>query len=281
MTDADTTERSKLARTIADVFSRLPDVEAIALGGSVSTDNAGADSDIDLYVYVTREMRVATRAEIIHSRASYAEIDNRFWEPGDEWIEAESGIAVDLMYRHPAWIEDQLDRVLVRHEASTGYSTAFWHNVRKSLPLFDRSGWFARLQERAAQPYPEELVRAIVARNHPLLRTNMSSFLHQLEKAVRRNDVVASNDRLTALLASYFDVLFAANRTPHPGEKRLLTLASACEKVPQGMVEHVRALLQATCSADYELLVRASTSLLDDLDRLLLAEGLLDPLRVS
>ncbi|HEX8228586.1 MAG TPA: nucleotidyltransferase domain-containing protein [Chloroflexia bacterium] len=281
MTDSHVTKRFMLAQSISDTFSKLPDVEAITLGGSVSTDNAGADSDIDLYVYVTREIPVATRAEIIHSRASYAEIDNRFWEPGDEWIEAESGIAVDLMYRHPAWIEDQLDRVLVQHEASTGYSTAFWHNVRQALPLFDRNGWFARLQERAAQPYPEELVRAIVARNHPLLRTNMSSFLHQLEKAVRRNDVVASNDRLTALLASYFDILFAANRTPHPGEKRLLTLASACENVPQGMVEHVRTLLQTTCSADYELLVRASTSLLDDLDRLLLAEGLLDPLRVS
>ncbi|MDQ5824513.1 MAG: DUF4037 domain-containing protein [Chloroflexota bacterium] len=277
MTDTHITERLTLARSIAAIFSALPEVEAIALGGSVSTDNAVADSDIDLYVYVTREVPVATRAEIIHSRASYAEIDNRFWEPGDEWVEAASGIAVDLMYRHQDWIEEQLDRVLVRHEASIGYSTAFWHNVRKSVPLFDRNGWFARLQEKAAQPYPEELVQAIVARNHPLLRINMSSFQHQLEKAVRRNDLVASNDRLAALLASYFDILFAANRTTHPGEKRLLKLASTCEKVPPGMVEQVQALLQATCSADLQLVMLAGESLLDGLDQLLFEEGLLDP----
>jgi hypothetical protein len=105
----------------------------------------------------------------------------------------------------------------------------------------------------------------------------MSSFLHQLEKAVRRNDLVASNDRLAALLASYFDILFAVNRTPHPGEKRLLKLASACEKVPPGMVEQVQALRQATCSADLQLLSRSGKSLLDGLDQLLFEEGLLDP----
>lgn len=269
-------ERVILARTIAAIFSELPQVEAVALGGSVSTDNVAEDSDIDLYVYATQEIPADTRARIIQPRASYAEIDNRFSEPGDEWIEAASGIPVDLMYRHPDWIEEQLDRVLLRHEASSGYSTAFWHNVRKSIPLFDRNGWFASLQERAAIPYPEELVRAIVAKNHPRLRRNMSSFLHQLEKAVRRNDAVGANHRLAALLACYFDIIFAVNRTTHSGEKRLLKLAAACEKIPAGMVEQVQALLQATCSGDVTFIGNAGKSLFDELDQLLIAEGLLD-----
>lgn len=241
----------------------------------MSTGNSGPDSDIDLYVYATQEIPVAVRAEIIHQRASRSEVDNRFWEPGDEWLEAASGIAVDLMYRHPAWIEEQLDRVLVQHEASVGYSTSFWHNVRYSVTLFDRSGWFGRLQEQANQPYPEELVRAIVAKNRPILRDGISSWLNQLEKAVRRNDIVAANQKLAMLLASYFDVLFAVNRATHPGEKRILELAVRCEKTPSGMAEQVEALIQATCSADRPRLLQAGELLVDGLDRLLLAEGLL------
>jgi hypothetical protein len=55
------------------------------------------------------------------------------------------------MYRHARWIEEQLDRVLVRHEASVGYSTCFWYNVLHSNALFDRAGWFEALQRRARQ----------------------------------------------------------------------------------------------------------------------------------
>ncbi|MDQ3929177.1 MAG: nucleotidyltransferase domain-containing protein, partial [Chloroflexota bacterium] len=132
MSENYTGERVTLAQTIAEIFSAQSEVEAVALGGSVSTEHAGADSDIDLYVYATHEIPTETRSRIINARATYAEINNRFWEPGDEWKEAESGIAVDVMYRRLDWIEEQLDRVLVRYEASLGYSTAIWHNVRKS-----------------------------------------------------------------------------------------------------------------------------------------------------
>jgi hypothetical protein len=43
-----------------------------------------------------------------------AEIDNRFGETGDEWVDPDTGLHVGIMYRFPAWIEHRLDRVLVR-----------------------------------------------------------------------------------------------------------------------------------------------------------------------
>ncbi len=260
-----------LAKRIAASFAAIPEVEAVALAGSQTSPFADQRSDIDLYVYASEPVALSFRAEV----APYArqrEIGNSFWEPGDEWIDDDTGISVDVMFRTTPWIEDQLDRVLRRHEASVGYSTCFWYNVRSAQPLFDRSGWFEKIQKRARQPYPAELKRAIVGKNHPVLRTNMSSYLHQIELALQRRDTVSVNHRVTALLASYFDIVFAVNEQPHPGEKRVLQFARAlCPKSPTDMAARVEALLAAQPNGD---IVGRANTMLDGLDDMLKSGGL-------
>lgn len=262
-----------VARRVADALAALPAVEAIALAGSQGSGAADERSDVDLYVYAAVEPAREARRAIA---GAGAEIGNAFFEPGDEWVDAASGVGVDVMYRTPAWIEDELDRMLVRHEARVGYSTAFWGGVRRSVALFDRHGWYARLAARAAAPYPEPLVRAVVARNQPLLRRNQGSYLRQLENAVARGDRVSANHRTAAFLASAFDLLFAINREPHPGEKRLLALAEArCPRRPPGFSRDVEALLVAAADPGPELLRRAD-ALGEGIDALLREDGLID-----
>ncbi len=262
-----------LAQRIADHFSELPQVVAVTLAGSMTTGWAQSGSDIDLYVYQDDEIPLDVRSLIVGD-ATVLELDNRFWEPGDEWVDTETGIHVDLMYRVPAWIEDQLDRTLRRHEAWVGYTTCFWHNALTSHILFDRSGWFSDLQRWADQPYPEPLRRAIVSKNHPILRENLSSYRYQIERAAGRDDYVSLNHRVAALLASYFDILFAVNRLPHPGEKRLLTIArDQCEKQPDGMEIEVLMLLKAAARPGKGVVEQVDV-LVDGLDDLLCSEGL-------
>ncbi len=242
------------------------------MAGSQTSPFADPHSDVDLYVYASEIVPQSIRAEVARD-ARRAEIGNSFWEPGDEWIDGETGISVDVMFRTTPWIEDQLDRVLRRHEASVGYSTCFWYNVQNSHPLFDRVGWFKRIQTRANRPYPEQLKRAIMAKNHPILRTIMSSYLYQIERALERDDTVSVNHRVAALLASYFDIVFAVNEQLHPGEKRLLQFAQAlCPRRPTGMSKQVKAVLSALPDGD---VVAQANTLLDGLDDLLSSEGLL------
>ena len=265
-----------VAERVAEQYAALPSVEAVALGGSAASGVADEQSDIDLYVYSRSEIPISTRAAIARAAAARAEVDNRFWEPGDEWVDAVSGIAVDVIFRSVDWIEEQIDRVLRRHEASVGYSTCLWYNVHSSHILFDRTGWFRALQDAARQPYPEPLRQAIVAKNHPILARAQSSYRRQLQKAVERGDLVSVSHRVTVLLASYFDILFAVNRLAHPGEKRLLELAVArCTTRPPHMRQHVLSLLAAAAAPDARLLVRVD-DLVAGLDRLLLAESLID-----
>jgi hypothetical protein len=153
-----------------------------------------------------------------------------------------------------------------------GYSTCLWYNVVSSQPLFDRAGWFQQLQEATRQPYPEGLRRAIVAKNHPILRRTASSYRYQLAGAAARDDRVSINHRVAALLASYFDILFAINRIPHPGEKRLLERATEqCAQLPQGMERQVKELIEAVSRGKY--VVEKADALVDGLDNLLSREG--------
>ena len=247
---------------LAQRFAEFSSVTAVVLAGSRAGGTSDPESDFDIYVYAHAAVPVEFRRALL---GQDAEIDNRFWETGDESRDFSAGLTLDIMYRSPQWVEGQLDRVLVRHEASIGYTTCFWFNVLHSEPLFDRQGWFKRLQDRANVTYPDELRRAVIAKNWPILRRNQSSYRRQIELAVQREDAVSVQHRVTALLASFFDVWFALERQPHPGEKRLLS----------HLPEQWASLVRGVFGAERATLLQQIDLLLDPLDARLKEEGLL------
>ncbi len=263
-----------LAHRLAERFSAFPNVIAVGLGGSLAAGLGTPGSDIDLYVYTTALIPLEERAALVADLgATRTDLNMQFWDLGDAWVDGETTISVDVMYWDTAWIAPFLDRVLVQHEASVGYTTCHWYTLRNTQVLYDREGWLAALKAHCDQPFPEELRQAIVAKNHPILRRVLFSYRDQIAKALKRRDLVSVNHRVAALLASYFDILFALNRELHPGEKRLLELAvQRCPKIPADMVARVEAVLQAAAAADDDLIFRIET-LIDGLDHLLLAEG--------
>ena len=263
-----------LAKKVAAQFTSIASVEAIALGGSQSSCLIDRQSDIDLYIYTNEAIPLEKRQGIVKKLgASKADMNLTFWDPGDEWFDLETGIEVDVMYWHPTWIEEQLARVLDLHQASMGYTTCFWHTVKNTHILFDRMGWFHKLQEKSRQPYPEPLKRAIIAKNHPVLRNVIPAYTHQIEKALIRNDLVSINHRLAALFASYFDVLFAINEVLHPGEKKMVTFAKEeCALLPENLEGIIADIFQYAAAGDLKVLDEMN-ALLDGLDELLKAEG--------
>jgi Nucleotidyltransferase domain len=257
---------------VVDIIAGLqtwPEVETVVQGGSRITGVADTDSDIDLYVYSRAEVPASARREFIGARSSCSEVDNRTWETGDEWKERASGEAVDVMYRSCNWIEGEMERVLVQHQSSLGYTTALWHNVLTAEVLFDRNGWYTKLQRRVRVPYPKELCDAIIRHNYPLLRDRQSSFTKQIVGAAKRKDAIAVNHRIAAFLASYFDVLFAANGKPHPGEKRLLLYARQLNHFPPNLPVQLAHLFSAASNCDDVVLTALLAEIVLELDPIL------------
>ena len=71
----------------------------------------------------------------------------------------------------------------------------------------------------------------------------MPAYRVQIDKAVKRRDLVSMNHRVSAFMESYFDILFALNKQTHPGEKRLIELCKAnCAILPENFEENLYAL---------------------------------------
>ena len=223
---------------LIEQMKTLEAVEGIMLGGSRATNTHDKDSDYDIYVYLNSPIEESIRKGIIDPYVSYMEYSNEFWELEDDGILKE-GVDIEFIYRTIEETDQLLDGIVLKHQAWNGYTTCFWDNLLHSKILYDKSGKLNDLVIKYDIPYPEDLKKNIITKNFKLLSDKMPSFYYQLEKAVKRNDLISMNHRLTELLAGYFDILFALNETLHPGEKRLKDKTLSLRKLPRAYERYI------------------------------------------
>lgn len=213
-------------------FSKISQVEAIALGGSRATGRNDEKSDYDVYIYLTEAVDESLRKSILEKYCRYMEIGNTFWELEDD-VTLQDGIDMDIIYRNLEDFAGMVSGVVDGCNAWNGYTTCMWHNLITSRILYDRNGKLQALQEKYQIPYPKKLKENIISNNLKLLSGMLPSFDAQIQKAERRGDLVSVNHRVAEFLASYFDILFALNEMTHPGEKRMQSICSAeCSILP-------------------------------------------------
>lgn len=251
---------------IAKAFSKFDIVEAVALSGSKTGLINDELSDFDMYIYSKEPVPLDIRENIAKKFTDKYEVGNTFFEDGDELsISTPQKMGVDLMYRRLEWAESEVDWVWRKHNAKVAYTTCFLHNLRTSKVLFDRDGKLQKIIDELNEPYPEKLKKNIIAKNYPLLRTKQgASFYEQIEFALKRNDFVSQNHRTAALLASYFDILFALNEQTHPGEKKLASYAEKlCKTLPKDFKSDVEKVIKSVGTPE---ILPALDKLLDELD---------------
>lgn len=94
--------------------------------------------------------------------------------------------------------------------------------------------------------------------------TALPAYKTQIEKAIKRNDMVSINHRVTEFLASYFDFIFAVNEKTHTGEKRLIELCKKnCSILPQNFEQNLNLLFSHMYDTEKQFQV------IDDINRII------------
>lgn len=225
-------------------LSELPQVNAIALGGSRAGEVYDEKSDYDVYLYVSEIPSEELRRPILEKYCEYMELGNHFWEFEDN-CRLKNGIDIDILYRDINAIERDLVSVVEECNAHNGYTTCIWHNVKTCKVLYDKDGGLTALKQRFNVSYPAKLKENIIKNNMKLLHDKMPAYDAQILKAVNRRDLNSISHRTAAFMESYFDIIFALNELTHPGEKRMVSLCKKeCKILPADFEENIEKLFK-------------------------------------
>lgn len=231
---------------ILNQFIELPEVEAIAIGGSTSAKTSDNNSDIDVYVFSKTGISLEKREKIIKPISTKHEIGGEYFGSGDEFLVDEINQQLDMMYWDMNWFESVVENIWVKHYPSNGYTTCFLFTLKNFNIIYDKNNWLKNLQEKINAEYPTELQKNIIHRNIMLMKDKpFASYYEQIEKAIKRNDITSINHRISAFVASYFDVIFAVNKQLHCGEKRLINyVKNNCSIIPNNFEENLQKLFK-------------------------------------
>lgn len=226
-------------KQVIQAFKTLEEAEALALSGSKGQGDLIQDqlSDFDLYVYSSIPVPLEKRRKVLEPLFVKSSLGNSIYEETDNGVTSEG--LFDIMYRSFDWIENEIRDVWHSHNARTGYTTCFVFNLQHSEILFDRNGRLTDLRNEIMTPYPDALAHNIISKNWPLIDPKEEDLLlAQINYAIKRGDRNSIIHRTATYFASYFDILFAVNRQPHPGEKKLVPYARKLCRILPDHFEH-------------------------------------------
>ena len=103
-------------------LATIPEIEAIALGGSRATGKYDEKSDYDVYIYTTGNIDEEVRRNILSKYCKYMEISNTFWELEDD-VTLSDGIDMDIIYRNLNDFDNMLNSIVLECNAWNCYTT--------------------------------------------------------------------------------------------------------------------------------------------------------------
>lgn len=226
-------------------FAKFSQVRSIAVGGSRAVKRNDEFSDYDVYVYATEPIPIEGRLDVLEKHCDSIALDNHYREHEDVCI-MEDGTQLNIVYREFDVFLEGIARVAERCEPLDGCTTSMWNSLLVSRIAYDKGGLLAAAREKYTIPYPQQLKHNIISHHMNLIKYGLPSYMAQMEKAMKRKDMVNINQCAQRFLNSYFDIIFALNEKLHPGEKRLIQICvEECKILPANFELNIRLLLNS------------------------------------
>ena len=94
-----------MLKSIFENYANLDEVEAVALGGSSAAKTADKSSDIDIYVFVRRDIPLEVREQFVKKVSSKYEVGGEYFGSGDEYYVDDLNCQLDVMYWNVNWFK--------------------------------------------------------------------------------------------------------------------------------------------------------------------------------
>ena len=236
---------TEILQNIIDEYKKFDETVSIGIGGSSASKYSDNESDIDIYIFIEKDIDIKKRNKLVKKYSTKYETGCEYFGSGDEFLVDKLNKQLDIMYFNKDWFEDIFNSVWIKHTPSNGYTTCFLYTLSVLDIVYDKNNWLNNLKNALHTQYPKELEENIIKRNLALLKDKpFASYYEQINKAVKRNDLNSVNHRVSAFLASYFDIIFAKNKLLHPGEKRLVQYAiQNCKILPDDFEKNINNLI--------------------------------------
>lgn len=234
-----------MVQDIFNEFAKIVQVRSISVGGSRAIKRNDEFSDYDVYVYATETISIGQRRDILENFCSSIALDNHYREHEDVCI-LEDGTQLNIVYRELTEFLEGIDRVVHQCEPLDRCTTSMWHSLLTGRIAYDKGGLLGEAKEKYAIPYPQKLKDNVISHHMNLIKYGIPSFMAQMEKAMKRKDMININQCAKRFLDSYFDIVLALNEKLHPGEKRLMQICTEeCSILPANFELNIRLLLNS------------------------------------
>ena len=232
--------RLQIARYVAPIIARHPNVVAVMLGGSASRGNADRHSDIEIGVFWSKPPADADRlAPIAPAGGVFWELDP-FNAEDSVWMEewGMGGVKMDIRNLTVERME-AIIRSVVKQGASGDFEQETLSALQHGLPLYNLPV-IERWQAQIAT-YPAALAQAMV-REH----MDLGEWCWWTELVASRRDFTLVYGAFSGLTEQMLSILLGVNRIYYPGFKWLHRLIAELTIAPPDLDTRIQQAYQTT-----------------------------------
>lgn len=245
----------RILQSLVDSISTINEIESIGMSGDKQELPKAGEGDIDIFIYCDEIPEFEKRQFIINQLGNVVQegklnvFEGGHWGIGDVLVI--NGVETWLMYFTVSKTLSNMESILNGDYPDKldnyYYPIGRIAMLKDICILYDRRGFLNSLKERLSE-YPDELANTLVSYHLDKLED-----IEDLERAVRRKDVLFYHFAMDIAMDHFLQALFAINKVYFPSRKRTFEFLAGFGVKPARCCERILNVIKY--GSDFETLM--------------------------